>query len=342
MRYPSALTDLWAITTGVLVLFSALAFAQSTTSSEPKGTVIKMSEREEAGLRGPVKTCTQETIYPSASDQARSFKTTTEYRLDGTRIQPSSAGQGDLTITTDEKGRRTKIEKFEPPAAPSEHNVAYGGPSWENSELPLARFPAGGSLTTVYNELGVPIEGQLRNSQGQLISRIVRTVDGNGKILCDRLVVDSPELLIPPELPAEYNDAQRKALGAFVAGHLNSGQVVYSYDSQDRLVRKEKRGGVLGLEISTISYNERGDKAEERTTSAQDPDFGREYSLNEDGTMLPTGKASAPTPQTEYVARYTYQYDGYGNWTEQAVSSRSNPDEPFAQVVSYRRVLTYY
>jgi len=337
VRYAIALTALWTIP----ILISAPGCAQSTTSSAPKGTITAMSEREQAGLRGPVKTCTQETIYPSASDQVRSFKTTAEYSLDGTRIRHGNGGQSGATITLDEKGRKTKIQKFEPLPTSTRPNVAYGGPSWENSELPLGRFPAGGSLTTIYNEDGIPIEGQLRNSQGKIVSRIVRTVNANGKTLRDQLISDDPELLIPPELPGEFNDAQKKALGAFIAANFNSAEIVYSYDLQGRLVGKEKRGGVLGSEISTSSYNERGDIAEERTTEVQSPETGREYRLNDDGTMFPTGQPNQ-VPSQQHETRYTYQYDTYGNWIEQNMSSRSNPDEPFAQVVSYRRVLAYY
>jgi hypothetical protein len=42
-----------------------------------------------------------------------------------------------------------------------------------------------------------------------------------------------------------------------------SDEISYSYDAQGRMTGKEKRGGVFGAEITSLTYNEHGDKAEE-------------------------------------------------------------------------------
>ena len=121
-----------------------------------------------------------------------------------------------------------------------------------------------------------------------------------------------------------------------------SGEVSYTYDAQGRLTGKERRMGALGEEITRITYNEHGDKAEERTTRVMSSEIGRQFSLNDDGTMIPVGAPPPASPPEESETRYTYQYDGYGNWTEQTVSSRYSPNEPFSPGLIYHHTLTYY
>ena len=78
-------------------------------------------------------------------------------------------------------------------------------------------------------------------------------------------------------------------------------------------------------EIET-TYNEQGDKASEITR-----------------TISAGGSGDEPPGPPEYSeARYSYQYDDYGNWTEQAVSYRSSPDGTFQSSFETRRTLTYY
>jgi len=112
------------------------------------------------------------------------------------------------------------------------------------------------------------------------VNRIVRTFDVNGRPTYEKVIVEAPELLIPPELPAEHNEAQKKALGAFIAANMYSGEISYSYDTQGRMTEKRKRGGVFGEEVTTIAYNQRGDKVEERITMVMNPGHGRAFSLN--------------------------------------------------------------
>jgi len=335
----------------VMAAFAALAFSQvnDSTSLKPKGSA--MSDREQAGLRGPVKTCVEETIHPSPDDQPRRSTVATEYTPGGRIIRPGDEEwisiltyyvQGNLpdetsgsaggpshepTYSYDKKGHKTKVETFEP--RPDQPNVASAGPPWEGSDLAFVRPSGGGTITTIYGEQDVAIEGQLRNAEGQLVSRIVRTLDSNGKITSEKLIVETPELLIPGE--------------SLMAAYVCSGEVSYSYDAEGRMTRKEERGGLFGREATTrIVYNEHGDREEERTTIVWSPEIGREFRLNEDGTILLVGDPPPASPPTEYETRYTYQYDSYGNWIEQSVTSRFSPNEPFAPSVSYRRSLTYY
>jgi hypothetical protein len=353
-----------------------------------------MSDRERAGLRGPVKICVEEAIYPNADDQRRGFTATTEYGPDGrilrtrqgqpngqewsstrtydaqgrllkqtsgnsggptfaqtysydetgrlTGIRSSDKDRTMMRFEYDDQGQKKKIGTFDP--LPVHPNVAYDGPRWEGVDLPFGQLPNGGSITTIYNEHGFPIEGQLRDSNGQLVSRILRTVGENGTTTSEKVVLEEPatESLVPPELAAQSNAAQNKAIAAFIGRSFYSGRISYSYDSQGRMTRKERSGGVLGTEITKVTYNEHGDKAEEYVTTIQDPETGREFSLNEDGTIIPAGPPPVSSPPAESETHYTYQYDSYGNWTEQVISSRYSSSEPLRPLSTHRRTLTYY
>ena len=56
------------------------------------------------------------------------------------------------------------------------------------------------------------------------------------------------------------------------------------------------------------------------------------------------GALNAPAAgvQAETEVSYSYQYDSFGNWTEQTVRVRSHPHETFTQSPSSYRTITYY
>jgi hypothetical protein len=72
----------------------------------------------------------------------------------------------------------------------------------------------------------------------------------------------------------------------------------------------------------TTTYNDQGDKAEERTTIT-------------DNCVQPT---SFDFPKQSEI-RCEYQYDDHGNWTQLTVNHSSRPDAP--SVVCHRKI-TYY
>jgi len=196
-------------------------------------------DRAEAGLRGSVKTCVEETTYPTGK-----FLTTTEYDLDGrlleTRVsnpdgselvttktydadgrlvkvssgrsgEPATEslctygergmlkeitnadGKGNLTsYRYDEQGRKTEIKTFG--AEVFERNrkgVLVAGSQWNAAQAGIGALE-GGTVTTVFDERGLPIELQILDSQGQVVSRIVRTYDASGRIIGENQVQENP------------------------------------------------------------------------------------------------------------------------------------------------------
>jgi YD repeat-containing protein len=348
-----------------------------------------MSDRNKAGLRGPVKTVADERTFVGTDGQQLLTTTTTEYAPDGriveTRIgnpdgsewvtsyiyhsdgrllktvsgKVGSAPSSETTYSYDEarrpigvksgannqiqfqyddKGRKSAIESYD--SKPLLPNTAHAT-HWEGSDLGFAPYP-GGTLTTLYNDQGVATSARLCDADGKLVAHIQRKFDAKGRITAEEQVADAPELMIPEELRSKLNPEQAKSVGAFVAGGLHNRAIVYSYDAHGRVTERHRSGGVFGAEMTITKYNNHGDKASEHTTTLMNPEAGREYSLTEDGSMIPAGQPQPAQPPTMYETQYTYQYDGYGNWTEQTTVARTRPDAVLGPSSIHRRKLTYY
>ncbi len=131
-----------------------------------------------------------------------------------------------------------------------------------------------------------------------------------------------------------------KSVGAMIAG-MQNGVISYSYDAQGRVTERHRSGGVLGEQVTITAYNDHGDKASERETIVMRPDTGP-WSLTEAGAFVPSGSPNPPQPPLSSETQYAYQYDQYGNWTEQTIVSRTQPNEAFRPGTVIRRKLSYY
>jgi YD repeat-containing protein len=352
-----------------------------------------MSDREKAGLRGPVRTCVEEINYPGVTTPdgrqipERKSWYTTEYDVDGRVMMIRSQGsdgsestmrytydasghllktavgkEGDpsqdtnysydghgrqlniagsstpgnpITFQYDARGRQTKLQVSRP--EDYRPNSAFAGSPFEVADM-APNSPGGGSATTIYDEDNRPTEVQVRDAQGQLVSRAVRIYDAEGRVVEEKQILDSPETMIPADLfnkILEESGASHEQLREQLRGHLTKlmgGQggpssIAYSYDAQGRV--QETRRQIFNQEFRIeTTYNEQGDKASEITRSTQ---IG-----SEEGSA--TGPGLPPYSEVEY----SYQYDGYGNWTEEKVSYRSSQDGAFESSNGRRRTLTYY
>jgi hypothetical protein len=168
----------------------------------------------------------------------------------------------------------------------------------------------------------------------------VRKFDAQGRIIAEEQAADAPQVNLPQEFRSNLSPEQMKSVGTMIAGMQNS-VISYSYDAQSRVTERHRSGGVFGQLVTITTYNDRGDKASERETMVMRSDTGP-WNLTEAGALVPTGKPNPPQPPTSSETQYTYQYDQYGNWTEQTSVSRSQPDEAFRPGTVIRRKLTYY
>jgi len=369
----------------VLVLVTSPTWLARAQQSSQAGAF--MTDRDKAGLRGPVKTVLNEQNFLGADGQQFLMSTTTEYAPDG-RILKQRFGNSDGSIwvtsytyyadgrllktvsgkagsaadsqTTylyddarrlvglesgdnvrmsyqyDEKGRKSVIESYD--AKPLPPNTAYAA-HWEGTELGFAPYP-GGTLTTSYNEQGVATGAELRNPEGTLVGHIVRKFDAEGHVIAEEQAADAPQVNLPEEITSKLNPEQMKSVGTMIAGMQNS-VISYSYDAQGRVTERHRSGGVFGEQVTVTTYNDHGDKASERQTMVMRSDTGP-WNLTEAGAFVPSGRPNPPQPPINSETQYAYQYDQYGNWTEQTIVSRSQPDEAFRPGTVSRRKLTYY
>jgi YD repeat-containing protein len=242
------------------------------------------------------------------------------------RITDSNRPDNHVTFHYDEHGRKTAMQMFS--AADYRPNVAVAGSPFEALGRP--NLPGGGSTTTIYDEQDRPSEIQVHDAQGRLIQRAVRAYDKDGHVLEEHRILENVDSMITPEMKAEALKAGASiqdlhdAFAKFLGEPSNLYSVAYNYDVQGRLIQTRRR--VFNHEdvVETI-YNEHGDKASEITRSKRTGDANDQ---------------AGPPPYSE--VRYSYQYDEHGNWTEETVSYRSNPDGVFESSPGRQRTLTYY
>lgn len=375
----------------VLLLITERVTWPQVTSSERAAPI---SERQKRGLRGPVKSCTQENTYRGAIDaEGKEYpevhsEYTTEYDVDGhvlsTRSRSSDGAyfvvhykyddsgrllnlgqgtEGQALIQTsysydqqgrlqnisdasrpdnpiifryDKEGRKTKIETSR--AADYRPGVAEGGSPFEIADR-APNLVGGGTATTIYDEQDRPTEVQVRDAEGELVTRAVRTYDAHGHILEEKQMLENFVAMVPANLRAQMleqsglsPDQLRQELAAqltkLMAGQSTMHSVSYSYDAQGRVIRTTRRIFNRVDEIET-TYNEHGDVESEITRSGQLP--------QEAGST-----AIALRPDSYSEVRYSYQYDPHENWIEKTSSYRSSPGGTVQSQPVIKRRLNYY
>jgi hypothetical protein len=234
-----------------------------------------------------------------------------------------------------EHGIKTKVVTSR--AEDYRENVAEGGSPLSIADRP-PNLRGGGTATTIYDEHGRPVEVQVRDAQGEVVKRAVAVYDSQGRLLEEKQILDSPELMFPPEIrermreESGLSDEQVRAelrakLAEFMGGQSGMYSMSYKYDKQGRVIQAHRRIFNRDETIET-TYNEQGDKVSEITR-------GNLTTRQEE--------ASHPGARSYEEVRYSYQYDEHGNWIEQTVSSRSSPEGTFtSSVPATKRVLTYY
>ena len=262
----------------------------------------------------------------------------TTYLYDGAQrlVGMKSGDKIQVHYDYDDNGRKSVIESYD--SEPLPPNTAYAA-HWEGTDLGFAPYP-GGTLKTSYNEQGVATGAELRDAEGTLVGHIVRKFDAEGRVIAEEQAADAPQANLPEELRSKLNPEQVKAVGAMIGGMQNS-VISYSYDAQGRVTERHRSGGVFSEQVIVTSYNDHGDKASERQTMVMRSDTGP-WQLTEVGAFVPEGRPNPPQPPLSSETQYAYQYDQYGNWTEQTIVSRSQPDEAFRPGTVIRRKLTYY
>jgi YD repeat-containing protein len=222
-----------------------------------------------------------------------------DYDQDGRLLTISNDQNSDRTVFHYQPdGSKTSVQTFDPKTIEETKNGGYNGSAWEPADLGFG-VPMGGTVTMTYDLHDNPTELQIHTADGQRLTRIVRTYDPQGRLTEERTLEKNL---------AFYWLEQKRPDGA-----------TYTYDSNGRITKKCE-WNIPFEHTTTILYNEHGDKAEERHTF-------------EDNVV---GEGHFTNVPSETGARYTYQYDSYGNWTEKIETINNG-----TAFIS-RRTITYY
>jgi len=269
---------------------------------------LHATDRENAGLRGPVSVNIEERVF--CDD--RKDVTTTKYSPDGKLLTP--------------KASFTNVVSWANFAS-----ELSSGSLWDSMALGRG-LSKGESVTTLYDENHRATELQIHIADGTIVSRIVRTYDTNGRVTEEKMIWENmAAYILDKQVDRDKMNPER--LNRFIAaesvmlrGKSQVG-VFYAFDEQNRLVETVERD--IHIEKTrTITYNDQGDKAEERLTFA-------------DNAAFPEWVSHRPTSVPEdYSVRYVYQYDSFGNWIQRirTVSKESQPEESSVR----NRKLSYY
>jgi hypothetical protein len=187
-----------------------------------------LSAREWAGLRGPVKTCSEEGI-------------NTDYSPDGNILGYRQGGILDVDVTEfyDKQRKKNAVERVSarPDVTDQFHydkqgrkmrvrttSQTLGFPLVAGSRMfefvfITGSFSAGGTVTTRYNENDQPIEILIRNENGELQTKINYNY-ANGRLISETLVIVGPS---------------RAALDQLQGQRIESS---YTYDADGRMIRR--------------------------------------------------------------------------------------------------------
>ena len=363
---------------GLFALAAPLCMAQGAQSKPAVHPAP--SDREKAELRGPVKTCLEETTYPSRTDSnglpsvpftqrsemdydeqgrllaslyhnpdgsvwvvrntydtsGKLIKTTsgkegrpsraTNYAYDeqGRLTSITKDGAAPVTFHYDEQGRKTKVQTSR--AEDYRANVGTAGSPFAAADMP-PNLAGGGTATTKYDENDRPTEVEVRNAQGELVSRAVSVYDNQGNIKEEKQILDDPIKIFPAEVQAKIAsepgqaDAFRAQLTQAMGGHEGFSSIGYTYDAQGRVIEQTDQFFNL-VERTETTYNEQGDVAGEKRLSTQE------------------GEREQPPQSPE--TRFMYHYDQHGNWTEKVTLQSTSARGAFEPSDSTRRTLTYF
>lgn len=200
-------------------------------ASLPTTGNARLSDRERAGLRGPVRTCTD-----FHGDETESMGEA-EYALDGRvlvwrgrisggsrveriysyneagRLIGITGGGADGTdeFRFDEQGRRTRIRTV--PPRPDRQTVGTGIEIMFETTEEGDCLIGGGTVTTRYNDNDQPLESLVRDAHGELLTRIGHSYDANGRLAHETLVREGfefPDSMVPEQYREQFSEEQRR------------------------------------------------------------------------------------------------------------------------------------
>jgi YD repeat-containing protein len=135
---------------------------------------------------------------------------------------------------------------------------------------------------------------------------------------------------IDASMPADERASLLALLQSVFEDHTFS-VATYAYDEKGRRVESIRRMGKLSEERVTVRYDEFDNRVEEVRV-----DVSHDMRM-EDGVVK-----SEDQPSRTQHARFEYQYDAHGNWTDRIVWQRLEPNTDERRSNIERRMIAYY
>lgn len=274
---------------------------------------IARSDRERWGLRGAVKVLIEEHLQTAV---AHAIPVSSKLRIEFTE-KGAIVGGKLVPFSFDETGRkiRTRIARSEDYVP----NRSVGGSPFSIADR-KPNLPDGGIATTYYDENDRPVEVLVRNSQNELVSRARRTYGVAGNVLGESLTIDNPGAFIPASLKSKISSDE--SIKQWLAARAGTYSEKYFYDSK-------------GHKICTLGRSL--EEEEMRATAYNDHDDVELEVI----VKRPIGTGGQPVFSYS-EARYSYQYDEAGNWTERTAEYASGLDASPSTKTIVRRSLEYF
>lgn len=300
-----------------------------------------MTDRGEAGLRGPVKTCQVERdcVY---QDHHWVMHTSTVFAEDGQLLEQRHRNPDGtawrVVCHYDDRGRISRKEYFhEGPDAKQVLLYEYDSPGRlervrvrsENGEERVAESytydRAGRKAATVY-----PDPAQ-RNASG-LVTEALETSPGASAILTlfdeqdrpERRVFYDPNGIVERRVVMRYDadgrlleEGEREPDGSIREDF----RTQYRYDAAGRVIEKEFYWSAIGRVRDEYVYNPEGDVVENRHESA--------------------GGFAHPDGDQKWTVRSRYLYDDRGNWVERIEETTPQGGEQRISMIERRRIEYY-
>jgi YD repeat-containing protein len=332
-----------------------------------------MTDRDQWALRGPVHTCRIERTWGFPESGRRTDATALEFRPDGLllqrrhhnpdgsqwtssyryddagrlltiRHQNGAAEAGLQSYEYDSEGRLSRTiaadrlaESYEYDTAGRKKKVLYVdtaalGPgtdySWQiEGTNTFYSAPGTARLETAYNDRDQPTEVSFHDAEGRLLKRIELHYDPAGNLV-EEVQAPAGDVL-PAASPDNLSPAQLETMRALLLV-----RNLHRYDGQGRRIETQLQMGPLGGDRTTFTYNDHGDMV-----SQIEEHEGREFSLDDDGQLLPVPDTER---QTLSEGRIQYDYDERGNWVAKTMESRPGTDREFTVSSTERRAISYF
>jgi hypothetical protein len=325
----------------VLTLVTLPSFDNLLVAQVGNTTVstVRLSDREKAGLRGPIKTYSD--FFGDDADPMSHAEYSADGRLlvwrgrlvngeveqvysydaTGKLISGTYSGSGVTDeFHYDEQGKKTRVRTVPPRSR--DRGAGLSGPFVFGNAEEGDCLTGGGSVTTRYNDEDQPIESLVRDSHEELLGKIVHNYT-NGRLISETLVWVRLELAselreLPPQ---EFRVAEAQMKQAMSEMGLNNIERSYVYDDKGRVVGRLFRAGDV-REETTTSYNEHGDVA---------------GTVRIERCIDRIIHNSPIWTDCRSEASYLYEYDSHGNWTER--TEKTVDGSVFSAI---HRKLTYY